>query len=63
MLSAGDSVIHPEVAYPEFKLISNPVKEVLLLGDASCSSLSSVLTYVPFFLGLSLIRIIQAAES
>lgn len=56
-------MIHPEVAYPEFKLISNPVKEVLLLGDASCSSLSSVLTYVPFFLGLSLIRIIQAAES
>lgn len=59
----GNSVIHPEVAYPEFKLISNPVKEVLLLGGASCSSLSSVLTYVPFFIGLSLIRIIQAAES
>lgn len=26
---------HPEVVYPQFELISNPVKEVLLLGDAS----------------------------
>lgn len=51
-LNAGDSVIHSEVVYPEFELISNPVKDMLLLGAASCNKLKDVLSYVTFFLSV-----------